>query len=120
MNIREIRPATVNNFDIPKFKPEESVKADVATLQLDKIEINQPQNWQQDILLSGLDMLENKIQLSNSSSPLDRIENKPIETFAEALNELNFIKTDLFKSQASFAQANLAPEILIDLMAEVA
>ncbi len=98
------------------YEPKELKKSDVLKTnnqKSDKLEINQtPTNWQKEILLDALAMIENNIQLDNSK-PLDKVENQPIETYDEALIELNWINTPFFKAQALGAQANLeAKDIL--------
>ena len=44
--------------------------------------------------------------------------NIPIETFDEALIELNFINSSFFKTNGSEAQANIANETLLELFAD--
>jgi len=122
MNIKEIKPASIQNFDIPKFKPKISErKAEIIAPQ-DVIEISKPDDWSKDILAVGLKSLENKIQLANNSysMPLDKVENSPIESYVEALEELKFFKTDKFKSEASAAQANISADIVKELLMELA
>ena len=62
-------------------------------------------------------MIENNIQLDNSK-PLDRLENQPIETYDEALIELNWMKTPFFKAQAFGAQANIEAIDVLSLFTE--
>jgi len=127
MNITEIRNAGIKTAEYKKFSP---ISVEDATNQTpisanknnisDKNDVAKPQNWNKEVLMQGLDFLENKIQLANTGSLLDKVENKPIETFEEALLELSFINTELFKSQASKAQANISPQVVFDLLTEVA
>lgn len=117
MKITEIRPSNLQNIEAKVFKPELTEKPQVSVAK-DKIELSQPNsNWQKDILLSALDMLESKISIDNDY-PLDKIENRPIETFEEALIELQFIKTNRFKEEASSAQANISAEDILSLFIE--
>ena len=116
MNIKEIKTPSSQNFEYQSFKPINIDKNEAQNFFssgknaiIDKNDIAKSQNWKQEILLQGLESLENKIQMVNSSSLLDKPENKPIETFAEALNELSKIRTDIFKSEALGAQANISP-----------
>jgi len=127
MNITEIRNAGIKSAEYKKFSPlpsEEATKQDSIPANknniFDKNDVAKPQNWNKEILMQGLDFLENKIQMANTGTLLDKAENKPIETFEEALAELSFIKTELFKSQASKAQANISPQVVFDLLTEVA
>lgn len=113
MNVTEIRFNPVNAYDIINFKPKESDKkaVDKAPPQNDVNAIN---SWQKDILLGGLNKLENNLHLDDIN-PLDRSHNQPIETHQEALDVLSFVKTQLFKDQASGAQANIKPQDVMDL-----
>ena len=127
MNITEIRNAATKSVEYKVFSPitaEEAIKQDAVLANQnnlsDKNDIAKPQNWNKEILMQGLDILENKIQMANNGSLLDKAENKPIETFAEALNELKFLRTELFKLQAAQAQANISPQVVLDLLTEVA
>ena len=127
MNITEIRNTTAKSVEYKAFSPisaEEARKQAAAATDKnnasDKNDIAKPQNWNKEILMQGLDMLENKIQMANNGTLLDKTENRPIETFEEALHELTFIKTELFKSQAAQAQANISPQVVFDLLTEVA
>lgn len=106
MNITEIRTNEPKPFIPRELRPEEKKVANVKINQ-DQMEIsNNSISWQNDILMSALDMLENNIQLDNSH-PLDSVANQPIETFEEAILELRFLQTDTFKAQGSLAQANI-------------
>ncbi|OGU17710.1 MAG: hypothetical protein A2X61_04395 [Ignavibacteria bacterium GWB2_35_12] len=66
-------------------------------------------SWQKDILLSAIDKLENSIQMDDIH-PLSRRDAAPIETYEEALIELNYVKSPKFAQEAFGAQANLNPE----------
>lgn len=70
--------------------------------------------WQQNVLLSALDDLENNIQVDNSS-PLFSEENLPIETYKEAIAELRKIVQDNDKEFFELAQANLTPSDILYL-----
>jgi len=94
MKIAEINP---QNYQA--YQPKELKKSDIPVNSpkgIDKLDINQNNgNWQKDILLDALSMIENNIQLDNNN-PLDKMENQPIETYEEALMELNWVKTPFF------------------------
>jgi len=127
MNITEIRNAGIKSAEYKIFSPvstEESTKqtSNYANKNnvSDKNDVAKPQNWNKEILMQGLDLLENKIQMANTGSLLDKAENRPIETFEEAMAELSFVKTELFKLEASKAQANISPQVVFDLLTEVA
>ncbi len=121
MNIKEIKPASIQNFDIPKFKPKFSAKNPEVVQPKDIIEISKSENWSKDILSVGLKVLENKMQLANNNDmPLDKIENSPIESYAEAIDSLKFFQTDKFKLEASGAQANISPDVVKELLLELA
>ncbi len=66
-------------------------------------------SWQKDILLSAINKLENSIQMDDIH-PLSRRDAAPIETYEEALIELNYIKSPKFAQEAYQAQANLNPQ----------
>ncbi len=119
MNVTEIRNTGVKSIDIAPFKPEIAEKKQVNTI-VDKVEINQASaSWQKDILLSALDMLENNKQLDNSH-PLDKFENSPIESFDEALIELNVLQNRTTKELFSGAQANININDVLNLFVESA
>ncbi len=111
----------INQQNYQAFQPKELKKSDVSVnspKNLDKLEINQNSvNWQKDILLDALSMIENNIQLDNIN-PLDRFENQPIESFDEALVELNWVRTPFYKAQAFNAQANLEARDIMYLFVE--
>ncbi|TAL69812.1 MAG: hypothetical protein EPN82_04100 [Bacteroidetes bacterium] len=71
-------------------------------------------SWQKDILLTALEKLENNIQVEDIH-PLSRRDAAPIETHDEALNELNFVKSNQFVQEAYGAQANLNPQDIMYL-----
>lgn len=113
--------ADINAQNYQMFQPKELKKSELSVnspKNLDKLEINQNNaNWQKDILLDALSMIENNIQLDNSN-PLDRLENQPIDSFEEALMELNWMKTPFYRAQAYNAQANLEPRDIVYLFVE--
>jgi hypothetical protein len=63
-------------------------------------------DWQQKILSNAIDVLENNIQVDNDS-PLFSAESAPIESYAEALDELRKLVDSDFEKNAVNAQANL-------------
>jgi hypothetical protein len=124
MKITEIRNRSVQSLNviqtfIPKSLDDITQTADTLK-QMDTNDIAQNKIWQQDILKQGLEALENKLQMSNNGTILGKEENKPIESFEEAIETLHFIKTDLFAKQASNAQANVSPSVVYELLTEVA
>ena len=66
-------------------------------------------SWQKDILLSAINKLENNIQMDDIH-PLSRRDAAPIETYEQALIELNYVKSPKFAQEAYGAQANLNPQ----------
>ena len=129
MNITEIRNTKIGNLDYQKFVPNslEQVKINdfrqnKRTQIVDKNDVKTPTNWKQNILLQGLDMLENKVQVHNISTSyvLDRPENAPIETFEEAVKELKLLDTELFAKQALQSQGNISPKVVFELLTEIA
>ena len=74
-----------------------------------------------DILLQGLDMLMNKMQVDNNSTSyvLDRTENAPIETFQEAIRELKLLDKELLAKQGLQAQANISHKVVFELLTEI-
>lgn len=75
-------------------------------------------NWQLDILINALDKLESKKELSNSSHPLDKPGNVPIDNFQQALKELTFFGTETFRNQALEAQGNVTPQSLLAIFVD--
>ena len=125
MNIKDIRFNESQQVDYQKYNPqtvENKEKAVISILDkksaVDTNDVAVSQNWKNEILMQGLDVLENKVQLHNNGTVLDKIENRPIETFAEAMKELKNLKTNIFKSQASAAQANIPPSVVFELLTE--
>lgn len=116
MKITEISSKKYDTFEPIELKKSDIQKNNISIA--DKLDISQNKsNWQKEILLDALTMIENNIQLDNNS-PLDRIENQPIETYEEALIELNWMKTPFFKAQAHKAQANIDPNDVVSLFTE--
>lgn len=70
--------------------------------------------WQQNVLLSALDDLENNIQVDNSSPLFDEA-NAPIESYKEALAELRKVVQSNNKEFFEQAQANLTPSDILYL-----
>ncbi len=121
MKITDIRNKPVQTYQPVEILLDEQKKNQSKTIQ-DKVEISSASsNWQKDILLSALDMLENNIHVDNNTiHPLDKSQNQPIETFEEALIELNFLKTEKFSKEASSAQANIKARDVASLFLEEA
>ncbi len=117
MNISEIRNTGVANYEpyapkkIDANKLSEVQKNDTASVEKSN------EAWQKNILLDALDSIESTL-VKDGSHPLDTASNAPIESFDEALIELNFIKTPMFEKYASQAQANIKAEDVVALFAE--
>lgn len=121
MNVTKISNGITNVPNLNNYQPKELAKADSGKVilktkidEMDSVDIKQKNIWQKDILLSALDKLENNIHLENNH-PLDFERNQPIETFEEALIELSFVRTPLFKAEALNAQANISPSSIWEL-----
>jgi hypothetical protein len=128
MNITEIKNVKTGNIDYQKFVPNTIEQAKISSVEqnkyskiIDKNDVKIPNNWKQEILMQGLDLLENKMQVNNNSTSyiLDLPENAPIETFEEAIRELKLLDTELFLKQALEAQANISPQIVFELLTEI-
>ena len=128
MNITEIKNPKLNNLDYQKFVPNALEQTKLNNVShnkkisiVDKNDVKIPSNWKQDILLQGLEMLENKMQVENNITNyvLDKPENAPIETFEEAIQELKLLNTELFVKQALEAQANISHKAVFELLTEI-
>ncbi len=117
MNITEIRHQPVTTYEPKAFKNAEVVKKSEIASANSVAKPVQDAEWQKNILLDVISSLENSIQVDNNH-PLSRADYKPIDNFSEALGELSFFSTDLFKSQASGAQANLRIEDIAMLFSD--
>ncbi len=117
MKITEIRHQPITTYESRAFKNAEVVKKNEAVQGDTLTKSIQDTEWQKNILLDAISSLENNMQMDNSH-PLSRADYMPIEDFAEAMNEMPFFSTDLFKSQASSAQANLRAEDVAMLFAD--
>ena len=129
MNITEIRNTKIGNLDYQKFIPNSLEQAKINYVDknkqlqiIDKNDVKSPTNWKQSILLQGLKMLENKMQVNNISTNyvLDKPENAPIEIFEDAIIELKLLDTELFAQQALQAQGNISSKVVFDLLTEIA
>lgn len=120
MKITEIRPQGTPAVEVRTFQPEKIEKKSQQNIIMDKVEISSENvNWQKDILLNALEMIESKVA-REVEHPLDKVENRPIETFDEALIELRFLNTDKFAKEALSAQANIKAEDILSLFIEEA
>jgi rhodanese-related sulfurtransferase len=124
MNISKINSGTLKGMEVKTYIPEEIKKEDQIgpkpEVRADKIDAEEAAfslNWQRDILLDALEKLENTVQPDNNH-PLDTQTNQPIETYEEALIELQYVNTPKFVLEASGAQANINAESIIELFAE--
>ncbi len=117
MNITTIKHQPLTSRENLAFKNAEVLnkkdiqKAEIAPKSTQDIQ------WQQNVLLDAITSLENNMQ-TNNNHPLGRADYSPIENFEEALSELPFFSSDIFKSQALGAQANLRPQDIASLFSE--
>ena len=119
MEISEIKSLIQEVSSSKTLKQAQAKHIDSSELLSAKENKSSMNNWQKDILLDAISMLENNKQLDDSH-PLDKSANIPIETFDEALSELSFIHTDTFANEAAAAQANLTGEDVLYLFTEEA
>lgn len=117
MEIREISTGFVSDYKPKTLSSKELQEIKEKKLTSAKDTQKSTSDWQKSILLDALDRLENSIQMDNSH-PLDYKNNAPIETFDEALIELSFTKSDIFKEQAYGAQANINASDVVSLFTE--
>ena len=73
-----------------------------------------------DILKQGLNTLENNIQMFNSGTLLDKPENRPIETFQEAITELKFFTKEALLETGGNIHGNISHQVVFDLLTEIA
>jgi hypothetical protein len=116
MNVTKISTADVSPYQPMILKKAENNEK-IEKKDDSNINSSNKTNWQKNILLSALDNLEDKIQTANNH-PLGRISNSPIETNEEALIELSFLNTPIYREQASKAQANIVAEDVFALFAD--
>lgn len=120
MQVTNIKQETAAAANLAAFKKQETKRSNDAK-NTDATTSSEPippfNSWQKDILLDAILKLENNKQVDNSH-PLSKADNRPIETFDEAIIELAGVKSDKFASSASKAQANIAPKQVLDLFME--
>lgn len=114
MNISNISTNQVESFIPREIKVENNKQNVVETPVNDVIKLNP---WQKDILTNAIDKLLNNIQLDNSH-PLKMAENKPLESYQEALNILEEINSESLRNFGSQAQANVSAYTFMQLMIE--
>lgn len=71
-------------------------------------------DWQKSVVDIALKYLENKKQVENNH-PLSQARFKQIQTFEEALKELDELRKEKFKEEGLKAQANINPESVVSL-----
>lgn len=117
MQVTNINQGTASAANVAAFKKQELKKAEQAR-ENSAISNSEPippfNSWQKDILLDAISRLENNKQVDNSH-PLGKADNRPIETFDEAIIELAGVKSKEFAGTASNAQANIVPQQILDL-----
>jgi hypothetical protein len=116
MQVKETSLNHVTAYNATALKAGENQKKPSAKSSSTKESSTASASWQKEILMQALDKLENNRQMENIH-PLDKRESAPIENYQEALNELDFLNTDTFNSQAGPAQANLNPQDVLYLFA---
>lgn len=118
MNITKIQNIPAGIYQPREIKKSELEKSDELKKTPDAVESKSANVWKKDILLNALDKLENNMQLDDSH-PLGRKGNQPIESYEEALIELDSLKKSDFKAQASNAQANIEAKNILSLFVEM-
>lgn len=118
MQVTNINQGTAAAANLAAFKKQEIKKAEQAVENSAISNNSEPippfNSWQKDILLDAISRLENNKQVDNSH-PLGKADNRPIETFDEAIIELAGVKSNEFADSASKAQANIVPQQILDL-----
>lgn len=76
---------------------------------------NKPNAWQKDILLTALDKLENTVSNDAKTTPLNYATAAPLDSYQDALQELQSLVSNNFEQYASKAQANLTPQDILYL-----
>lgn len=121
MHISELNPGayqTLSESSVARFSAVSAGQTKAVAAETKKPADEAPySSWQKNILLSAIEKLENNHQMDNSH-PLSKADNVPIETFEEALIELSYFKTNIFRDDAGTAQANLHPENVVSLFTE--
>ncbi len=113
MEIKEIQNNPIKPDDIKSYEPKKITKAKSEDKDIEK----PSPSWQKEILMEGIDKLDDIVQMDNSH-PLSSPSNAPIETFKEALAELDLLKNSNFEEEASKVQANLDIENVAGLFVE--
>ena len=117
MEVTQINHSPVSTMDFDSIRTFEALQ-DISKTQIDEEKIEpSPQSWKKKILLDALDVLEDNIQVDNNH-PLSREGYIPIESYEEALIEINFLQDSTFKSNASATQANINPASVLELFAD--
>jgi len=57
--------------------------------------------------------------MTNNVTVLDKPENKPIESFEEAIKELRFISPEMLIDSGSKAHSNISHQVVFDLLTEI-
>lgn len=117
MKVTDVVPKVSNQILNKELKPSSGKAKEALKESESKKDSFDKVQWQNEILLSALDMLENSKQIDNSH-PLTRADYRPIETFDEAMTELNQTRNGTFAREASGAQANLKSDDVMSLFTE--
>ncbi len=120
MQVTNIKQGSAAAANLAAFKKQEARK-NTNTDTIAAPSANEPippfNSWQKDILLDAILKLDNNKQVDNSH-PLSKADNRPIETFDEAIIELAGVKGNDFAKSGSNAQANISPKQVLDLFME--
>ena len=57
--------------------------------------------------------------MNNNVTLLDKPDNRPIETFEEAVKELRYIAKDVLLEKGSQVHSNITHQIVFDLLTEI-
>ncbi|MGA2296486.1 MAG: hypothetical protein ABSG15_02955 [FCB group bacterium] len=114
MEVKGITDSSISSFRIENLKTNEAVKETLNENTDAQNSDTSNSTLKNNLLSDTINKLENNIHM-NDIHPLDNKSSLPINSFKEAINELNFIKTDKFKTEALFVHANINPGEILDL-----
>ncbi|MFN3307454.1 MAG: hypothetical protein ACK42Z_09770 [Candidatus Kapaibacteriota bacterium] len=112
MEIRSIKNLSnkLQDFEAIKINKDKSVST-VDNIQKDTLQLNE---WQKNIVDIALKYLHNKNQVENNH-PLSQGRFKQIQTFEEAIEELELLRNEKLKQEGLQTQANIQPESIVSL-----
>lgn len=117
MEITQIKHNPMSGIDSESIKTFEALQNVSKTQAIEETFEPSSISWKKKILLDALDVLEDNIQVDNNH-PLSREGYMPIESYEEALIELNFLQDSTFRKDASASQANANPAFVLELFAD--